>query len=158
MIAINLFPWRAAQRHQQRRQFFILIACAVGITMISLFLWRMILMKNIQQSRQHNQQLQREITQQQQSLSALPAMEIPAIKPPSINLAKFIESLPQLIPPNVYLTQIKLVAKTIDLLGYAHSYEKVLRFVQTLEAASWKTQLKSIDGNKFYVQITRIQP
>lgn len=156
MKNINLLPWRATQQRRQYQQFFILIASCLILIIISLFLWRAILMKNIQKVKQHNQQLQKQITELQQQLNVSPVVTTSNVNAQPENLVKFLNHLPELIPPGIYLTQIKKNVEWVDLYGDAQSPQIVLTFVQTMQQVGWKAQIKSLDKRLFHIQIVGV--
>ncbi|WP_116474284.1 PilN domain-containing protein [Zobellella maritima] len=149
MSNINLLPWRDAVRAQQKKQFWLILAisalCALTL-MVGINLW---IIKLIDKQQARNQFLQNETvkldvvlgqinlikTQREQILER---MQLIAGLQQRRNLSvRLFNEMPELVPPGVYLSSLKVEQERIDVVGKTEAYNRVASMIRQIEDSDW---------------------
>ena len=149
MARINLLPWRAELRKQQRKDFAYAIALGVGFTLTVMLLVHFTIASRIDYQIQRNQYLTSEIDildkkiKEIQDLEAkkkrlLAKMEViqqlQASRPEIVHL---FDEISRTMPEGVYLSDLTQVDKVLTVNGMAQSNARVSAYMRNLESSQW---------------------
>ncbi|MGB6976717.1 MAG: PilN domain-containing protein [Gammaproteobacteria bacterium] len=157
---INLLPWRTHLRRKQRQEF---IALLLGVSFIAILLlglshrWLSNTIKTTQQAYQQLQiqksQLEKTIADYQtQQQSYLPVVEgillLQRCEITQANLLDLLQTIGNLIPSAVYLTQLQQTNRRLELTGIARKHQNITQLMQRLEATEWVKQATLLQSQR----------
>jgi type IV pilus assembly protein PilN len=149
MPAINLLPWREAERKKRQRDFGVALGGAVvaGIAgiMVTMFAFSQMLSK--QESR--NERLTVEIAVLQKSIEEIDALErqkerlvarmeiIEQLQKSRPEIVHLFDELSRQLPEGVYLTGMKQTGSRVEIRGIAQSSTRVSALMRQIDASDW---------------------
>ena len=149
MPAINLLPWREAERKKRQRDFGVAMggAVVVGIAVIMLTMLAFSQMISSQQSR--NDRLVAEIAELQKSIEEIDGLErqkerllarmeiIEQLQKSRPEIVHLFDELTRQLPEGVYLTGMKQTGSRVEIRGVAQSSTRVSALMRQIDASDW---------------------
>jgi type IV pilus assembly protein PilN len=151
MPAINLLPWREADRRKRQRDFGVATGGAVvaGIAVIMLTMLAYSQMVSTQQSR--NTRLTDEIAVLEKDIQEIDALErqkerllarmeiIEQLQKSRPEIVHLFDELSRQLPEGVYLTGMKQTGSRVEIRGVAQSSTRVSALMRQIDASEWLT-------------------
>jgi type IV pilus assembly protein PilN len=180
MPAINLLPWREAERKKRQRDFGVAMGGAVvtGIAVIMLAMLAFSSMISGQQSR--NDRLIAEIAELEKSIQEIDGLErqkerllarmeiIEQLQKSRPEIVHLFDELTRQLPEGVYLTGMKQTGSRVEIRGVAQSSTRVSALMRQIDASEWLTdpevervetkQAGSSRKSEFVVYLKQKQP
>ena len=149
MPAINLLPWREAERQKRQRDFGVALGGSVvaGIAVIMLTMLAFSQMISTQQSR--NDRLTDEITVLEKSIQEIDALErqkerllarmeiIEQLQKSRPEIVHLFDEIARQMPDGVYLTGMKQTGAKVEVRGVAQSSTRVSALMRQIDASDW---------------------
>jgi type IV pilus assembly protein PilN len=149
MPAINLLPWREAERKKRQREFGVAMGGAViaGIAVIMLSMLAYSQMISSQESR--NERLTTEITELEKSIQEIDGLErqkerllarmeiIEQLQKSRPEIVHLFDELVRQLPEGVYLTGMKQTGSRVEIRGIAQSSTRVSVLMRQIDASEW---------------------
>jgi type IV pilus assembly protein PilN len=149
MPAINLLPWREAERKKRQRDFGVALGGAVvaGIAVIMLTLFTYSQMISTQQSR--NDRLTDEIAVLEKDIKEIDALErqkerllarmeiIEQLQKSRPEIVHLFDELARQLPEGVYLTGMKQTGSRVEIRGVAQSSTRVSALMRQIDSSEW---------------------
>ncbi|MSR14474.1 MAG: pilus assembly protein PilN [Gammaproteobacteria bacterium] len=149
MARINLLPWRAELRRQQRTEFLTIVGICGAITIAVWGLVHFQFQERIEFQIERNSYLKAETSKLDKQIEEI--QELEKEKDRLIARIKAIESLQtsrpiivhvfdemvSSLPEGVYLKEIKQTGRSIELQGVAESNARVSTFMRNIEKSEW---------------------
>lgn len=161
---INLLPWRAQLREEQKKQFIIFLLGAISIAAVIVGLVYIVVQGKIKDGRKVNAYIEtetrildqklasiQEINEQRQELIARRQV-LQQLQIERVAIVNILQGITERLPDGVFLTEIKKQGDQLTLTGKAESNTRVSELMQKIESSSWiidplLTIIKS-DNNK----------
>ncbi len=149
MARINLLPWREELRKQRQREFGVMIAGALFITMLLGVYVHMHISGMIDHQKARNGFLKQEIAQMDQKIKEIKDLEKTKAKLLArINIIQELQSSrPEIVhlfdelvtrtPEGSYLTDVKQKGKGVTIDGRAQSNARVSSYMRNVDASQW---------------------
>jgi len=146
---INLLPWRAERRKQQRNEFFTLMGMAAAATLLLVFMVRVYYQQLISHQEARNDFLQAEISKLDEKIKEIESLEnekerllarmktIEQLQTSRPVIVHLFDELVGALPEGVYLTEIAQQGDAVTLKGAARSNARVSSFMRNLDASGW---------------------
>lgn len=154
MARVNLLPWRAELRRQQRIQFFILLGIAFAVAAAAVGAVQLYYEQKISFQEQRNKFLEGEIVKLDKKIEEIKSLEeekqrlvqrIEAIQTLETNRpleVKLFDELVNVLPDGVFLRDIEQKATAITVKGTAQSQSRVSNFMRNVETSKVLTNPK----------------
>jgi type IV pilus assembly protein PilN len=180
MAHINLLPWREKLRKQRLREFGVMVLGALVLTLAGLGYWHWYNEGLIDNQRDRNRFLEREIAKVDKEIAEI--QELERTRQKLISRMKVIEDLqvsrPQIVhmfdelvtvvPDGAFLTQAAQRGRNLTLNGRAQSNARVSTYMRNIDASPWlanpklriiehKNQEKASD-NTFALDLVQVVP
>lgn len=149
MARVNLLPWRAELRRQQRTEFLTLVGiCAV----VALGVWGLVhyhFIERIDFQTERNSFLKTEIAKLDKQIKEIQELEkekerliarmkaIEGLQTSRPIIVHLFDEMVTALPDGVYLTEIKQSGTSIELHGVAESNARVSTFMRNIEKSEW---------------------
>jgi type IV pilus assembly protein PilN len=165
MMEINLLPWRAQKRAQEKKQFIIfIVSCAfMALCAVALLHYYLDYLVNIQEER--NRILEQEITMLKEPIQEIKELKLVrqglmsklslvyTAQSTRIVLVHLFAELGSLIPQGVYLSKIKRHKNWVTIWGYSDSDISVSSLLNNMQHNDWiqtpsLAELKNIQGRQ----------
>lgn len=152
MTQINLLPWRAQQREQNKRRFIVISLTVAAFALLLLVLLWSYLLYQLEEQKQANQlvhsshaQLDVQLKQQQhvaeQRQQMLAKMQvIQSLQGQRPITARLIDELVRLMPTDLYVTKLSRHMNSLTIEGKASSPHVVANLLTQLETSKWFQQ------------------
>ncbi|MGH8643559.1 MAG: PilN domain-containing protein [Gammaproteobacteria bacterium] len=150
---INLLPWRAERRKQQRNEFFTLMGMAAAATLLLVFMVRVYYQQLISHQEARNGFLQAEISKLDEKIKEIESLEkekehllarmktIEQLQTSRPVIVHLFDELVGALPEGVYLTEIAQHGDAVTLKGAARSNARVSSFMRNLWAGCLKPRI-----------------
>jgi type IV pilus assembly protein PilN len=149
MATINLLPWREERRRERKRQFFIILGTAAGITLGIIVLVHGLFTQFIEHQQVRNKYIEDQIAlldkkiteirelekEKQRLLDRIRAIETLQTSRPVI--VHLFDELVTTLPEGVFLTEISQQGDAIAIKGVAQSNARVSSFMRNIEVSPW---------------------
>lgn len=149
MPAINLLPWREAERKKRQRDFGVAMGGAVvaGIAVIMLAMFTFSQMIKSQNHR--NERLTTEIAELEKSILEIDGLErqkerllarmdiIEQLQKSRPEIVHLFDELVRQLPEGVYLTGMKQTGSRVEIRGVAQSSTRVSALMRQIDASEW---------------------
>lgn len=149
MATINLLPWREERRRERKRQFFIILGTAAGITLGIIVLVHGLFTQLIEHQQVRNKYIEDQIAlldkkiteirelekEKQRLLDRIRAIETLQTSRPVI--VHLFDELVTALPEGVFLTEISQQGDVIAIKGVAQSNARVSSFMRNIEVSPW---------------------
>src|ERR687895_516706 len=149
MATINLLPWREEGRRERKRQFFIILGTAAGITLGIIVLVHGLFTQLIEHQQVRNKYIEDQIAlldkkiteirelekEKQRLLDRIRAIETLQTSRPVI--VHLFDELVTTLPEGVFLTEISQQGDAIAIKGVAQSNARVSSFMRNIEVSPW---------------------
>ena len=149
MARINLLPWREELRRQRQREFVVMIAGALFITLLLGFYVHLHISGMIDYQKGRNGFLKKEIAQMDNKIKEIQGLEKTKAKLLArINIIQELQSSrPEIVhlfdelvtrtPEGSYLTEVTQKGKAVLINGRAQSNARVSSYMRNVDASSW---------------------
>ena len=149
MARINLLPWREELRKQRQREFGVMVAGALFITLLLGFYVHLHISGMIDHQKARNGFLKKEIALMDQKIKEIKELEkIKAKLLARINIIQELQSSrPEIVhlfdelvtrtPDGSYLTEVKQSGKSVTINGRAQSNARVSSYMRNVDASQW---------------------
>jgi len=149
MARINLLPWREAERKRRQREFVVMVATGLAVTLLIGLALRLHVERLIGVQENRNQYLQGEIRLLEQQIGEIQQLEktkanllarmdvIQQLQVSRPEVVHLFDELVVAIPEGVYLTKITQTGRSVVLEGRAQSNARVSAFMRNIEASEW---------------------
>jgi type IV pilus assembly protein PilN len=149
MARINLLPWREELRKQRQREFGVMVAGALFITLLLGFYVHLHVSGMIDHQKARNGFLKKEISKLDQKIKEIKELEKTKAKLLArINIIQELQSSrPEIVhlfdelvvrtPEGSYLTEVKQKGKAVTINGRAQSNARVSSYMRNVEASQW---------------------
>ena len=180
MPAINLLPWREAERKKRQRDFGVALGGAVvvgiAVTMITLFVFSQMI--STQEAR--NDRLTSEIAVLENDIKEIDALErqkerllarmeiIEQLQKSRPEIVHLFDELSRQLPEGIYLTGVKQTGSRVEIRGVAQSSTRVSALMRQIDASKWlsdpeverveTTQAGNSRQSEFVVYLKQRQP
>lgn len=171
MIDINLLPWREHLRKETTKEFLMLFAISVCLTIFILALVVNKIKIKIQHQQIINDNLQHHVDILSPKLSAVLKVKnefnrlnqkIAVLEQLQFNRNRSLNLLNQMrykVPPGMYLTRLEKKGSQLTLEGVSSSNALVSEFMQNLEKSKWiynanLAEMRSEESKGYYFKIT----
>lgn len=149
MARINLLPWRAELRKQQRKDFLTAILLGIGLTLAIMLLVHANIASRIEYQQQRNQFLNAKIEVLDKKIKEIQELEakkkrliakmeviqqLQASRPEIVHL---FDEIARTMPEGVYLSDLTQADKSLTVNGMAQSNARVSAYMRNLEASRW---------------------
>jgi type IV pilus assembly protein PilN len=159
--SINLLPWREAFRSQQKKQFFKTLMMLGFLGLFCVFIFHLFVDGAIKKQQDNNYILQNtiakaELTQKkvnelkkQKQQVILNLQKIEQIQHQRYWIVRFVNELPKMLPPNVYLNRLTREGNKVFLEGKTESNSSVSLLIRNIKKSECliKPKLKEIKTN-----------
>ena len=149
MPAINLLPWREAERKKRQRDFGVAAGGAVvsGIAVVMLTMFTFSQMISAQNGR--NARLTTEIAELEKSIQEIDGLErqkerllarmdiIEQLQKSRPEIVHLFDELVRQLPEGVYLTGMKQTGSRVEIRGVAQSSTRVSALMRQIDASEW---------------------
>jgi type IV pilus assembly protein PilN len=149
MPRINLLPWRAAQRQERKKQFFMALggAAVVGIGIV--YLSQLTVEGWISNQRSRNAIVTTEIAELDKQIEEIKGLEnqrerliarmrvIGELQRSRPEVVHLFDEIVKAVPEGVHLTELKQTGGRIELQGMAQSSTRVSTLMRNIDASSW---------------------
>lgn len=161
-IEINLLPWRALKRKQERKALIALVLFLLGLGFMVLFSINYYVETLTHNQRHRNNRLQEEIGllhQQIQEINKLIGVRqlllsrmrrVTKLQLNRVVIVHFFDELVRIVPDSIYLTYAQRIGDQIKVFGSAESNNIISRMMRHIELNSWfqKPSLTEIKQSK----------
>ncbi|CAB1274232.1 PilN domain-containing protein [Candidatus Nitrosacidococcus tergens] len=162
MTQINLLPWRAIQRKQREKNFYIALGICAALIVSVVTLINFHIGSLINNQNQRNNYLQEEINKSTKVMGEVNKLDkekekiltyIEIIQQLQVSrplTVQIFSNIAQSLPDGMYLESMERKSHTITLTGLAESDSKISTFIRHLDDSSLfeKTQLKGVEKIK----------
>ena len=149
MPAINLLPWREAERKKRQRDFGVAmggaVVAAIAVIMVTMFAFAQMI--SAQESR--NDRLTDEIAELEKSIKEIDGLErqkerllarmeiIEQLQKSRPEIVHLFDELTRQLPEGVYLTGMKQTGSRVEIRGVAQSSTRVSALMRQIAASDW---------------------
>lgn len=149
MARINLLPWRDNLRKQRQREFGVMVAGALFITLLLGFYVHLHISGMIDHQEGRNSLLKKEIAEMESKIEEIKDLEQTKAKLLArINVIQRLQSSrPEVVhlfdelvtrtPDGSYLTDVKQKGKSVTIDGWAQSNARVSSYMRNVDASEW---------------------
>ena len=149
MARINLLPWRESERKQRQKEFVVMVATALGATIIVGLGVHLQAERLISHQEARNEFLQNEIKRLDQQIKEIRDLEktkanllarmdvIQQLQQSRPEVVHLFDELVIAIPEGVYLTKLDQTGRSVVVEGRAQSNARVSAFMRNIEASRW---------------------
>lgn len=172
MARINLLPWRQAERERKNREFLILVASVLLLSLLAAFAAWSYFNDTLDSQKQANEKIKQENTNLDKALAEIDTLE--KQRDEMISRMKVIQDLQgrrpipvrvwddiaRLIPPQMYLINMKRDGDVITFKGKADNPDVVAAFIRSLDGSKWleNSAVKSIQQPQATAYLTTPTP
>jgi len=182
MARINLLPWREKLRKQRRREFGVMVLGALVLTLAGLGYWHWYNQGLIDNQRDRNRFLEKEIAQvdkeireikdlektRQKLIARMKVIEDLQVSRPQV--VHLFDELVTVVPDGAYLTKATQRGRNLVLNGRAQSNARVSTYMRNIEASVWLSDPKlriiehkdqdraSAAGSTFQLDLVQVVP
>ena len=149
MPRINLLPWREQRRRQRQREFFIILAGALLISLGGVVQWYLHYESLIKHQQQRNRFLQQQITAVDRQIKEIRDIEktrrqlvarmdvIQNLQTSRPQIVHLFDELVSTLPEGVYLTSLRQNGAAITISGRSQSNARVSSYMRNIESSDW---------------------
>jgi type IV pilus assembly protein PilN len=149
MARINLLPWREELRKQRQREFGVMVAGALFITLLLGFYVHMHISGMIDHQKARNGFLKKEIAEMDRKIKEIKDLErtkakllarikiIHELQSSRPEIVHLFDDLVTRTPDGSYLTDVKQQGKTITINGRAQSNARVSSYMRNVDSSQW---------------------
>ena len=151
MPAINLLPWREAERKKRQRDFGVALGGAVVAAIAAIMLTLFTYSQMISSQEARNDRLTEEIAVLDKDISEIDALErqkerllarmeiIDQLQKSRPEIVHLFDELSRQLPEGVYLTGMKQTGSRVEIRGVAQSSTRVSALMRQIDASEWLT-------------------
>ena len=151
MPAINLLPWREAERQKRQRDFGVALGGAVVAGIAVIMITMAAFSKMIDDQEKRNAILNQEITLLNEKITEIDALErqkerliarmeiIEQLQQSRPEIVHLFDELSRQLPEGVYLTGMKQTGSRVEIRGVAQSSTRVSALMRQIDASEWLT-------------------
>jgi len=151
MPAINLLPWREAERKKRQRDFGVALGGAVIAAIAVVILTMFAYSKMISNQQLRNDRLVAEIAELDKSIAEINGLErqkerliarmeiIEQLQKSRPEIVHLFDELTRQLPEGVYLTGMKQTGTRVEIRGVAQSSTRVSALMRQIDASAWLT-------------------
>jgi type IV pilus assembly protein PilN len=152
MPRINLLPWRAQQRQERKKQFFMALGAAAVVGIGIVYLSKLTVEGWITNQRSRNTILTTEIAELDKQIEEIRGLEnqrerliarmkvIGELQRSRPEVVHLFDEIVKAIPEGVHLTEVKQTGNRIELQGMAQSSTRVSTLMRNIDASSWLSE------------------
>ncbi len=149
MDGINLLPWRIKQKEEKQRNFFLLLGIAIISGLSIIILLHLLIAEKIKQQIEINYYLQSEVNTLDVQLAQIKDLKtrkaemiqrlnlIYKLQVDRLLIVHAFNGLAKVIPPGLYIKNIKKDGDTLTLMGNADTMGHVSELMQNIESSKW---------------------
>lgn len=149
MPRINLLPWRAEQRQERKKQFFMALGAAAVVGIGIVYLSKLTVDGWITNQRSRNQILTTEISELDKQIEEIKGLEnqrerliarmkvIGELQRSRPEVVHLFDEIVKAVPEGVHLTEVKQTGNKIELQGMAQSSTRVSTLMRNIDASDW---------------------
>lgn len=149
MTAINLLPWREAQRKEKQQQFFMALGGAVAVMLLIVGVAHLHVESMIDAQNSRNSFLQSQIDRVEKQIVEIDAIEkekqsllsrmtvIQELQQGRSEMVHVFDEMVKVIPDGVYVTDLKQQEGVFELVGKAQSNARVSSLMRNFDASEW---------------------
>lgn len=149
MPRINLLPWREELREQRRNQFYAVMAAAIAVAGVAVFIGVLVMNTIIAHQTGRNDVLKEEIKLLDMRIAEIKTLEskkdrlvarmqiieqLQQSRPESVHL---LAEMATAVPDGVYLTEIKQSGSSLSIDGAAESNTRVSALMRNVDKSGW---------------------
>ena len=160
MARINLLPWREELRRQRKREFGLMLAGSVAVSLLAVGWWHFYNEGLMNHQRQRNAFLEGQIKQVDKQIKEIQALEktrnqliarmnvIQDLQISRPQVVHLFDQLVETVPDGAYLTEVLQTGGAVALVGRAESNARVSAYMRNVETSPWlgDPQLKIIES------------
>ncbi len=151
MPAINLLPWREAERKKRQRDFGVALGGAVVAAIAAIMLTLFTYSHMISSQEDRNNRLTEEIAVLDKDISEIDALErqkerllarmeiIDELQKSRPEIVHLFDEISRQLPEGVYLTGMKQTGSRVEIRGVAQSSTRVSALMRQIDASEWLT-------------------
>ena len=149
MTRINLLPWRAERRRQQRIEFLVITGVCALVTLGVAFGVNVMLEGNLAYQNQRNEFLRAETAKIERQIKEIKEVEtererliarmraIESLQSSRPAIVHVLDEIVTTLPDGVFLTEIQQQGDTFQISGVAQSNARVSSFMRNIEHSEW---------------------
>jgi len=149
MPRINLLPWRAEQRQERKKQFFMALGAAAVVGIGIVYLSKLTVEGWVTNQRSRNTILTTEIAELDKQIEEIKGLEnqrerliarmkvIGELQRSRPEVVHLFDEIVKAVPEGVHLTEVKQTGNRIELQGMAQSSTRVSTLMRNIDASSW---------------------
>jgi type IV pilus assembly protein PilN len=149
MPRINLLPWRAEQRQERKKQFFMALGAAAVVGIGIVYLSKLTVEGWVTNQRSRNTILTTEIAELDKQIEEIKGLEnqrerliarmkvIGELQRSRPEIVHLFDEIVKAVPEGVHLTEVKQTGNRIELQGMAQSSTRVSTLMRNIDASSW---------------------
>jgi type IV pilus assembly protein PilN len=149
MPAINLLPWREAERKQRQRDFGVAMGGSVVVAIAVIMLAMLYFSQMISAQESRNERLTAEIAELEKSIQEIDGLErqkerllarmeiIEQLQKSRPEIVHLFDELTRQLPEGVYLTGMKQTGSRVEIRGVAQSSTRVSALMRQIDASEW---------------------
>jgi type IV pilus assembly protein PilN len=149
MARINLLPWRAEQRRQQRIEFLTIVGICAALTLAAWGLVHYHFNERIEFQTERNTYLKTQIAELDKQIKEIEELEkekdrliarmkaIEGLQTSRPIIVHVFDEMVTALPDGVYLKEVKQTGTSIEFKGVAESNARVSTFMRNIEKSEW---------------------
>ena len=149
MTRINLLPWRAELRRQQKLEFLAIMGVCAVLTLFGVGIYHVLFQGDVDYQLQRNQFLGSEIEKLDRQIKEIKEIEkekerliarmkaIEGLQGSRPLIVHILDELVASLPEGVYLTDIQQQGANFEITGVAQSNARVSSFMRNIEKSKW---------------------
>lgn len=149
MATINLLPWREQRRERHKRQFVSLLAGALVLGLVFLFVADQYLTLELDRQTARNDLLQREVNRLDRQIREISDLKkrrqqllerskiIHDLQGDRATIAHVFDQMIRTLPEGVFFTEMRMAGPRISIIGFADSNSRVSNLMRNLDASEW---------------------
>lgn len=149
MPRINLLPWRAEQRQERKKQFFMALGAAAVVGIGIVYLSKLTVEGWVTNQRSRNTILTTEIAELDKQIEEIKGLEnqrerliarmkvIGELQRSRPEVVHLFDEIVKAIPEGVHLTEVKQTGNRIELQGMAQSSTRVSTLMRNIDSSAW---------------------
>jgi type IV pilus assembly protein PilN len=149
MPRINLLPWRAEQRQERKKQFFMALGLAAVVGIGIVYLSQLMVEGWITNQRSRNTILTTEIAELDKQIEEIKGLEnqrerliarmkvIGELQRSRPEVVHLFDEIVKAVPEGVHLTEVKQTGNRIELQGMAQSSTRVSTLMRNIDSSDW---------------------
>ena len=148
-VAINLLPWREAQKEQKKKEFFTMMGISAGACVALMVVIHLIIGNEIKWQQENNSFIKKEIQVLDRKIAEIEGLQkekerllarmdiIQQLQSNRPHIVRLFDVIVKTIPDGLYLVSLTRAEGRILLEGKAESNTRVSKFMRNIQSSEW---------------------